>query len=156
MQYFKITHTKTGEIKIVPGLTKRDALRNSGWDGRELRELMVELREPNARVIDLLLGWDDEYVENLPPGARTFDFGGKALYYLVRNYDKDDANPELQPYKRPDKVDVPPEMAYRATRWPETKLLFKHRPTMLEKVNTFAAMGMLGLFALIILIFMGQ
>ena len=156
MNYYRITNKETGEIQVIAGLSQRDAVRAGGWTGAEIAKLQVEPKAPNARVIDRVQGWDDEYVETIPQGARVFDFEGTPLYYLIRNYDKSDNNPELKPYERPDKVDVPPEKAYRATRWGEVKLLFKHKPSMMEKINTAGTIGLVALFALIILIFVSQ
>lgn len=107
----------------------------------------------NALVLDLKEGWGLEYIEN--PVGDIYWYKGKPVSLVYRSY-SDDGTENLVKVERPTKIDVLPEKLYRALHWMECKVLFTVKPSLLEKLQTWATIALLGLLMLFLIIILGS
>ena len=155
IEHFQIIDRRTGEIKktIEASDIKRaascidnDAKFKEGM-GRQFkkeyeyrmewrRQFVIKLALSNCLVIDQKLGWALEYIspDALPEDAQQMRFGGKLVYYLIRNRDKATEG-RLDPYKRPDEIDITPAKLWRATKIKEKVMqAFSPQRTGMQKL----------------------
>lgn len=93
---------------------------------------------PNTLVIDLVEGFDVEYVKK--PKGMQWSYGKQQVYLMLRH------NGTMKPIELPKKIGVFPEKLYRALFWErETDILFTLRNTLLEKLNTLLTVGLIGI-----------
>ena len=104
-------------VKSAASLLDRAAqqdLEDKNWR----RRFIIRPVTPNAFVIDNVAhDWGLEYIKPnfLPERAQQRSYNGKLYWHIIRNGDKGTEG-RLDPYLRPEKIDVTPQKVYRAMK----------------------------------------
>jgi hypothetical protein len=106
------------------------------YERRERRER----REPNVLLLDPVKGWHLTYRES-PPKGEPLRFRGKWVQLCVPDGDG------IAAVELPAKGADTPERAYGALHWPEVKILFGMKHTLMEKLDRGLWLGALGILA---------
>jgi hypothetical protein len=99
---------------------------------------------PNCLVIRPVKqgGVSYEYIED-PPG-QPWIFRGHPTYCATQS------NGALEAFEPPDKINCLPDKLYRGLHWEPTRRLLAYRPTMLDKVNMWLGVILVGILVFII------
>jgi hypothetical protein len=100
--------------------------------------------DANVVLMDPEKGWHLTYREN-PPGE-PLRFRGKFVHLCVQ----DAMTGELTAVDVPLKGLEGPERVYRARYWPEIRILFGQRQTLMEKLDKGLWLGALAILALLV------
>lgn len=100
---------------------------------------------PNCLVIRPVKqgGVSYEYLEN-PPG-QPWIFRGRPTYCAIQN-----GGAELSAYDPPDEIQALPDKLFRGLHWEPTRRLLAYRPSLLDKVNMWLGVALVGILVFII------
>lgn len=101
-----------------------------------------ERNEPNVLLLDPVKGWHVTRRDN-PPGE-PLRFRGLWVYLCVPSGDG------IAAVELPPKSADTPERAYGALHWPEVKILFGMKHTLMEKLDRGLWLGALGILAFLV------
>ena len=99
---------------------------------------------PNCLVIRPVNqgGVSYEYIKD-PPG-QPWIFRGRPTYCATQS------NGALEAYDPPDEIISLPDKLYRGLHWEPARRLLAYRPTMLDKVNMWLGVALVGILVFII------
>jgi len=158
---WKVFHIDSpNDYEYVDARTEKDAIARSSFVDKD--DLFAnEKPDKNCFIIDVKNGNYETFIEDKKiheeiPDARIWDFEGKFMYYLYREY-KADGTSRLVGYTRPQKVLVSPDMLNDAIHWTPslTKVLKTSSMFSMETLSKGLILGVLGLLILLVVILMG-
>lgn len=107
-----------------------------------MRRERRERREPNVLLLDPVKGWHLTWRDN-PPGE-PLQFRRLWVHLCVPSGDS------IAAVELPSKTTDTPERVYGALHWPEVKILFGMRHTLMEKLDRGLWLGALGILAFLV------
>lgn len=147
------------DYEYVDAKTEKDAIARSSFEDKD--DLFAnEKPEKNCFIIDVKNGSYETFIEDKKiheeiPNARIWDFEGKFMYYLYREY-KADGTSRLVGYSRPEKVLISPDTLNDAIHWtpPLLKILKTSSMFSMENLSKSLILGVLGLLIFLVIILM--